>query len=203
MRVLIIICAVLGLLGGGVTYYAHRNMTYDRAAETVVRRAGFVERQVTLPSGSVIHYGEGPNNGSPLMLVHGQQTTWRDYSAVLGELSQRYHVFAVDCYGHGGSSKNPADYTAIKNAVDFVWFIQHVVKSPVLISGHSSGGLLATIVAAKAPQLVTGLLIEDAPFFATEPGRAEKTFAWLGFRDMHHFLHGGERNFTRYSLEHT
>ena len=41
VRVLIIICAVLGLLGGGVTYYAHRNMTYDRAAEAVVRRAGF------------------------------------------------------------------------------------------------------------------------------------------------------------------
>ena len=203
VRVLIIICVVLGLLGGGVTYYAHRNMTYDRAAEAVVRRAGFVERRVTLPSGSVIHYGEGPNNGSPLMLVHGQQTTWRDYSAVLGELSQRYHVFAVDCYGHGGSSKNPADYTAIKNAIDFVWFIQHVIKSPVLISGHSSGGLLATIVAARAPQLVTGLLIEDAPFFATEPGRAEKTFAWLGFRDMHRFLRSGERNFTRYSLEHT
>ena len=55
----------------------------------------------------------------------------------------------------------------------------------------------------QGPQLVTGLLIEDAPFFATEPGRAEKTFAWLGFRDMHHFLRGGERNFTRYSLEHT
>ena len=88
VRVLIIICVVLGLLGGGVTYYAHRNMTYDRAAETVVRRAGFVERRVTLPSGAIIHYGEGPNNGSPLMLVHGQQTTWRDYSAVLGELSQ-------------------------------------------------------------------------------------------------------------------
>ena len=83
VRVLIIMCSVLGLLGGGVTYYAHRNMTYDRAAEAVVRRAGFVERQVTLPSGSVIHYGEGPANGSPLMLVHGQQTTWRDYSAVL------------------------------------------------------------------------------------------------------------------------
>lgn len=141
VRVLIIMCAVLGLLGGGVTYYAHRNMTYDRAAEAVVRRAGYIEKQVMLPSGAIIHYGEGPVNGSPLMLVHGQQTTWKDYSAVLGELSQRYHVFAVDCYGHGGSSKNPADYTAIKNATDFVWFIQHVVKSPVLISGHSSGGL--------------------------------------------------------------
>ena len=85
MCALIIVGAVLGLLGGGVTYYAHRNMTYDRAAETVVRRAGFVERRVELPGGTIIHYGEGPSNGSPLMLVHGQQTTWRDYSAVLGE----------------------------------------------------------------------------------------------------------------------
>ncbi len=197
-------CGVaLGLLGAGVAYFAHRNLTYDRAAEAVIRRAGFVEKRAVLPGGSIINYGEGPNSGPPLMLIHGQQTTWRDYSAVLGELSQRYRVFAVDCYGHGGSSKTPADYTAVKNAVDFMWFIEHVVKSPVLISGHSSGGLLATIVAARAPQLVTGLLIEDAPFFATEPGRAEKTFAWLAFRDMHRFLCSGERNFTRYSVEHT
>ena len=72
VRVLIIMCAVLGLLGGGMTYYAHRNMTYDQAAEAAVRRAGYIEKQVMLPSGAIINYGEGPANGSPLMLVHGQ-----------------------------------------------------------------------------------------------------------------------------------
>ena len=55
VRVLIIMCSVLGLLGGGVTYYAHRNMTYDQAAEAAIRRAGYIEKQVTLPSGAIIH----------------------------------------------------------------------------------------------------------------------------------------------------
>ena len=42
-----------------------------------------------------------------------------DYAKVFGELSKRYHVYAVDCYGHGGSSKNPAKYSALENSQGF------------------------------------------------------------------------------------
>lgn len=44
------------------------------------------------------------------------------------------------------------------------------IRQLIVVSGLSSGGLLATLIAANAPDEVTGLVIEDAPFFATESG---------------------------------
>ena len=199
----ILLASMVVVLSGTIAYFAYHNLTYDRARTRQIRHAGFVEKQTVLPDKSVINYGEGPNNGIPLLLIHGQQVSWQDYSQVLTELSSRYHVFAVDCYGHGGSSKDPKKYTARANSDDIVWFINNVVKDQVVVSGHSSGGLIATLVAATAPDMVRGLVIEDAPFFSTEPDRAPKTFAGHGFKDMHDFLGSGEPNFTRYSLEHT
>ena len=161
----ILLASMVVVLSGTIAYFAYHNLTYDRARTRQIRHAGFVEKQTVLPDKSVINYGEGPNNGIPLLLIHGQQVSWQDYSQVLTELSSRYHVFAVDCYGHGGSSKDPKKYTARANSDDIVWFINNVVKDQVVVSGHSSGGLIATLVAATAPDMVRGLVIEDAPVF--------------------------------------
>ncbi|KXT79763.1 Hydrolase, alpha/beta fold family [Streptococcus sp. DD11] len=202
-KMMVVLLILISFLGIGIGYFAYRNLHYDKANLRQIQQAGIVEKQATLPDGSVINYGEGPNHGQPLLLIHGQQVSWQDYAKVLGELSKHFHVYAVDCYGHGGSSKNPAKYTALANSQDFIWFIQNVIQQPVLISGHSSGGLLATLVAAEAPKWVLGLLIEDAPFFSTEPNRAPSTYSWLSFKDMHDFLESGEKNYTAYFLEHT
>ncbi|EGJ39687.1 alpha/beta hydrolase [Streptococcus sanguinis SK355] len=190
MLVILILIAVILVSAG---WFAYRNLHYDKANLKYIRQAGMIEKQVTLPDGSLINYGEGPKNGPPLLLIHGQQVSWEDYAKVFGELSKRYHVYAVDCYGHGGSSKNPAKYSVLENSQDFIWFIHNIIKAPVFISGHSSGGLLATMVAALAPDTVRGLLIEDAPFFSTEPSRAFSTFSWLGFKDMYDFLKSGKK----------
>ncbi|WP_270211841.1 alpha/beta fold hydrolase [Streptococcus anginosus] len=147
---MIIALIFIGILGVGGGYFAYRNLHYDKANLHQIQQAGIVEKQVTLPDGSIINYGEGPKHGRPLLLIHGQQVSWWDYAKVFGELSKRYHIYAVDCYGHGGSSKKPTKYTALENSQDLVWFIKNIIKKPVLISGHSSGGLLATMVAALA-----------------------------------------------------
>ena len=39
--------------------------TYDKANLEYIRQAGMLEKQVTLPDGSLINYGEGPKNGPP------------------------------------------------------------------------------------------------------------------------------------------
>lgn len=84
-------------------------------------RAGFSEKQVKLKDGTVLNYGEGPSNGkTPLLLIHGQGMTWEDYAKVLPKLSKHYHVYAVDCHGHGESDWNPEKYTAKAMAEDFI-----------------------------------------------------------------------------------
>ncbi|MFT3942451.1 MAG: alpha/beta hydrolase [Ancrocorticia sp.] len=200
-----IVAALVPVFAIAVGFYAYRNLNYDKAAQKLIRRAGMIEKQATLPDGSVLNYGEGPANGlTPLMLLHGQNVSWEDYANVLPELTKHYHVFAVDYYGHGGSSKNPDKYSAKAIGEDLIWFLEEIIQQPAVVSGHSSGGLLTAWLAANAPDSVRGVVVEDAPFFSTEPGRAEKTFAGLGFKLTHDFLNQTEEtNYTRYSLEHT
>lgn len=63
-------------------------------------------------------------------------------------------------------------------AADFIEFMERQIGKKIVISGHSSGGMIATWMAAKYPEYILGTVIEDSPFFATEPGRREKTYVW-------------------------
>ena len=86
---------------------------------------------------------------------------------------------------------------------DIIWFLEHVIKEKVYISGHSSGALLAAYVSAKAPDRIIATVLEDGPFFSTLPGRAEKTISWYGFKNMYDYLNQDEIDtFIEYSLEH-
>lgn len=95
--------AIIVFMVGG---YIINNITYFERAMTTVQQAGFVEKQVTI-QGNILNYAEGPDNGSPLLLIHGQAVDWQNYAKVLPDLASHYHVFVVDCYGHGGSAQAP------------------------------------------------------------------------------------------------
>ena len=112
----------------------------------------------TARRGKCLRQAEGPDHGRALLLVHGQTGAWQDYARVLPELSKNWHVFAVDCYGHGGSSHDEKKYYLDANGDDLIWFIGHVIGKETVGSGHSSGGLLAAYVAAYGGDRVVGAL---------------------------------------------
>jgi pimeloyl-ACP methyl ester carboxylesterase len=199
LRISIGLVAVLVIAAAG---YALRNVNYAEQDPTRVERAGFVEKQATI-NGSRLNYAEGPDAGPPLLLIHGQLTDWRSWSRVLPELSKRYHVFAVDCYGHGRSAHTPDKYTGRALAADMNRFLTDVVGGPATVVGHSSGGLIAAILAADAPELVRAVVLEDPPFFSSVLPRATKTFNYVGLATAaHEFLRSGETDFTGYFVRH-
>ena len=197
--VVIIIIIAVGI-------FAYRNMNYDYLNENFLEKKGyklgFTENTAKLNDGSEIYYIEGPNNGPKLLLLHGQQVSCYDYAKVLPNLSKEFHVFALDYYGHGKSSKNPDKYNAVEIGNDIIWFVKNVIKEKIYISGHSSGALLAAYVSANAPDCIIATILEDGPFFSTLPNRAEKTIAWLEFKNMYNYLNQNEIvSFMEYSLE--
>jgi pimeloyl-ACP methyl ester carboxylesterase len=54
-----------------------------------------------------------------------------------------------------------------------------VIGETAVVSGHSSGGLLAVWLAANAPDTVRGVILEDPPLFTTTLPRAEKTWNYV------------------------
>lgn len=206
-KLLTALLIVVLILAGGLGLYAYDNLSWQSRLMDHVWQAGFEEKQAELPNGTVLNYGVGgPEDGTPLFLIHGQQVAWEDYARVLPTLAKTWRVYAVDCHGHGDSTHDPARYTCQAMTEDFVWFIENVIGKPCVLSGHSSGGILASAIAATAPEDALGLLIEDSPFHCFRPADMEqrRAFVWSGgFQIGHDFLNQtAESSYIAYYFEH-
>lgn len=117
-----------------------------------------------------LNYAEAGSPDKPaLLLVPSQSESWWGYEKAMSLLVDDFHVFAVDLRGQGRSTWTPGRYSLDNFGNDLVRFIDQVVGRPVVVSGNSSGGVLAAWLAAFArPGQVRAALAEDAPFFASE-----------------------------------
>lgn len=202
-----IISALAGIAvaaGAGLGGYAWNNLTSAHRAVTAVRRTGYVDRRAVLAGGTALAYSEGPPGGPAVLLIHGQGSARQSYDRVLPELARRFHVYAVDVAGHGESDRSPGRYTVTEASADIIDFMRTVIGEPVIVSGHSSGGLIAALVAAEAPDLVAGVLLEDPPFFSAEPERFPTQFNAVDLaRPAHRFLaQDEETDFASWYIEH-
>jgi pimeloyl-ACP methyl ester carboxylesterase len=127
---------------------------------------GFAEKKFN--TGKVIlNYVEGPDNGPPLLFIPGQMEFWQGYKLVIPKYSKNYHVFVVDVRGHGKSTKTPGEYSYNIIGEDLKEFLEKVIKKPAIVSGLSSGAILALWLAANAPEFVSAAISEDPPLFSS------------------------------------
>jgi pimeloyl-ACP methyl ester carboxylesterase len=122
---------------------------------------GFCEKNFS--AGSIqLHYLEGPNNGLPLLLLHGMSRDLRSFSSLLPELSSQLHVFALDLRGHGSSTHLPRQYRIDQFAGDISQFIARVLPRGVAVFGHSLGGMLGMYAAAQEQSRISALIVGDS-----------------------------------------
>ncbi|WP_432564934.1 alpha/beta fold hydrolase [Kineococcus sp. SYSU DK003] len=103
--------------------------------------------------------GEGPL----VVLAHGMGDSRRSYRFVAPTLAAAgYRVAGVDLRGCGESSVGWNGYSRTDIAGDLLALVRHL-GGPAVIVGQSISGGAATIAAAGAPDLVSGV-VELAPF---------------------------------------
>ena len=148
-----------------------------------------------------LHYYEA-GKGEPLVLLHAQGTDSTSFESVIPKLAKHYHVYAVDCFGHGKSLHDAERYTLIDCASAVSEFICEVVKEKAILLGHSSGGLIAAQVAATT-DLCSRLILEDPPFFSSEGERRLSTFTYVDLSSVcHAFLaQTEETDFVQYYFQ--
>lgn len=101
----------------------------------------------------------GPEDGLPILLVHGLFGQARNLGAQARRLSQTRRVVSVDLRNHGNSPHDPdASYAAL--AGDLAEVIEDFGGRADL-AGHSMGGKAAMVLALTRPQLVRQLAIMD------------------------------------------
>jgi pimeloyl-ACP methyl ester carboxylesterase len=108
--------------------------------------------------------GEGPL----VVLAHGMGDSRHSYRFVVPALvAAGYRVANVDIRGCGESSTGWSKYQRTDIAGDLVALARHL-GGPAVIVGQSISGGAATIAAATAPDLVSGV-VELAPFTRKQP----------------------------------
>lgn len=129
----------------------------------------YPERTVDLGEVVMNHVVVGSPDKPALLLIPGQTESWWGYEQAIALLEKDFQVFAVDLRGQGRSTRTPGRYSLNTMGNDLVRFIQLAVGRPVVVSGNSSGGVLAAWLSAYAiPGQVRGVCCEDAPFFSSE-----------------------------------
>jgi pimeloyl-ACP methyl ester carboxylesterase len=160
---------------------------------------GFKELRFT--TGEVtLNYVVGPDNGLPLLLIPGQMESWQGYKLVLPELSKTFQVFVPDLRGHGKSTWTLGHYSYNICGNDLKNFIQEVIQRPAIVSGLSSGGVLAIWLAANDPEDVLAVIGEDPPIFSSVwPRIQDEKFMSYSFRTAVDILgKPGERDIEGY-----
>ncbi len=146
-----------------------------------------------------LNYYEIKNNLQPLILIHAQGVDAISFESVWGQLSKIYHIYSVDCYGHGESSHNAKQYNVEDISKAIICFIEDVVKEKVFLLGHSSGGLIAAYIASNT-KLCSYLVLEDPPFFSSQGERRKSTFNYFDLSTVcHNFINQSEsKDFVLY-----
>lgn len=108
---------------------------------------------------SFLDHGEPSDD--VLLLLHAHWMGASDFEQIIPQLSSRWRVVALDQRGHGhtahGGAHSVAGYIG-----DIDAFLAHLsVTQPVVILGHSFGGMVANLYAAAKPDRVRGLIMED------------------------------------------
>lgn len=180
--------AVIILIAVAVVF-CYQNTHWWEKDMKAIEKLSIQEKQITLPNGNTINYGELAGDGPALLLIHGQMVAWEEYASVIPDLSKNWHVYAVDLYGHGESSHEEELYYLDVNGDDLIWFIDNVIGEDTVVSGHSNGALIAAYIAAYGSNLVKGVVLEDPPVFSTQGENWETSFAYLDtYQPLHEYI---------------
>ncbi len=107
---------------------------------------------------SALHFGDEPS----VVFVHGTAQNAHTWDTVVLAIGPERGAISVDLPGHGHSSwRDDQAYDIGTLAADVIEVLRSCLTGPVVLVGMSLGGLVATRVAATAPDLVRRLVTVD------------------------------------------
>ncbi|HEY0731594.1 MAG TPA: alpha/beta hydrolase [Chitinophagaceae bacterium] len=148
----------------------HIDRTYPAIQENKIQ-----VKSIPLSTGVELEYAEqGIAGSTTIIFLHGITDSWHSFETVLSYLPDDLHAIAISQRGHGNSARPSEGYSTRDFADDVAAFIKQKNLGPVVIAGHSMGGVNAQQFALSYPSLTRGLIIIDSdPAFVNNPGMTE------------------------------
>ncbi|MBI3242428.1 MAG: alpha/beta fold hydrolase [Chloroflexi bacterium] len=111
-------------------------------------------------NGQQIHaVHEGKPGRQVALLIHGWSSSWYAMSPLMPMLAQRFSCIAVDLPGYGESPPLPKRATIPDYAELLAKLIEEVSDGPVVLIGHSMGGMISATLAMRYPVLVERIVM--------------------------------------------
>lgn len=114
--------------------------------------------------------------GPPILLLHGLMGRASTWWSVARWLTAHGRVLGLDARGHGRSEAR-GPWTTERMATDAAEVLDEV--GPAVVIGHSMGGLHGLVLAARRPDLVRALVVEDMAVDFRDRSAADAG-AWFG-----------------------
>lgn len=125
-----------------------------------------VRRTVPTSIGPVATLTAGPEDGTPVVLLHGSGATALSWAPALLQLSDEYRLHAIDLPGEAGASApTRVPFVAEEQARWLAEVHRELVDQPAVFVGVSIGGWIATALAIHEPQRVSRLVLQSASGF--------------------------------------
>ena len=108
---------------------------------------------------------EYPNNGEPLLLLHGGLSATENFDIhILPAVADRFHVYGYDRSAHGRTGKRAGYYHFDFQRDEAITYLEDVIGGPAHLLGHSDGGIIALLVAIARPDLVLSIIATGANY---------------------------------------
>ena len=94
-------------------------------------------------------------NGFPSGTYNALFAAWRQAG---------FEVHAIEKYGHDPRFPVTSNWPHLRDQL--IQFMEHQVRGPAFLVGHSMGGYLSLLAAARRPELTGGVVLLDSPLIA-------------------------------------
>ena len=118
-----------------------------------------IEEAFVIVAGAKVHY-QRAGEGRPLLLLHGLVGSAKNWRRNISFLSRDSDVYAIDLFNMGESERVPGLDAGLEATADrLVAYMDALGLQEADIAGHSHGGAVAMMLAARHPDRVRRLIL--------------------------------------------